>query len=49
LLEFWSLISDDFNKQLVFETFRCYSEVDKGDFDANFRQVVGVGQLGGYD
>jgi hypothetical protein len=47
LFELGSFISDDLNEELVFETLRGDSEVDQGDLDTNFWQVMGVSQLGG--
>lgn len=45
LLEFRPLYLDDFNKQLIFETLRRHSEVEKRHLDTDLWQVVRVGKL----
>mmetsp|Transcript_19025 Transcript_19025/g.48612 ORF Transcript_19025/g.48612 Transcript_19025/m.48612 type:complete len:213 (+) Transcript_19025:3688-4326(+) len=45
LLQIWSLFSNDETQQLVFQSIRCHSEVQKGHLHRGLRRVVRVTQL----
>lgn len=46
LFKFRSLELDHLDQHLIFKALRGDCKVDQGDLDANFRQVVGVRELG---
>jgi hypothetical protein len=47
LFELGALIFDDFDQKLILKTLRSHGKVDQAHLDANFWQVVRVGELGG--